>query len=144
MSQHGFFQLTQKLFIRKGNLLLILRDRKSQLGDLPGGRMNQDEFYDDWLKSLERELFEELGGNIKVKINPRPMLVYKHKVNDGNYPCIIVGYHGEYESGDLMLSEEHDYFEWIDVNQYDPELLFADYMLDAINYYLDRECVIYE
>lgn len=45
MSNHGFFQITQKLFLRDGNQLLVLRDRKSGHGDLPGGRMNEDEFF---------------------------------------------------------------------------------------------------
>ncbi|MCU0823123.1 MAG: NUDIX hydrolase, partial [Leptospira sp.] len=28
MSKHGFFQITQKLFLRRGSELLVLRDRK--------------------------------------------------------------------------------------------------------------------
>ncbi|HNF25981.1 MAG TPA: NUDIX hydrolase, partial [Leptospiraceae bacterium] len=35
MTQHSVFQITQKLFLRKGQKLLVLRDRKSGLGDLP-------------------------------------------------------------------------------------------------------------
>ena len=40
-SKHGLFQITQKVFIRKGNLLLIMKDKKSGAGDLPGGRNTQ-------------------------------------------------------------------------------------------------------
>jgi 8-oxo-dGTP pyrophosphatase MutT (NUDIX family) len=61
MSEHGFFQITQKAFIRKGNLLLIMKDKKSGEGDLPGGRMNQKEFFENWIDSLKRELQEETG-----------------------------------------------------------------------------------
>ena len=46
-SKHGLFQITQKVFIRNGNLLLVMKDKKSGAGDLPGGRMNEDEFFLD-------------------------------------------------------------------------------------------------
>ena len=137
-SKHGLFQITQKVFIRNGNLLLIMKDKKSDAGDLPGGRMNQDEFFLDWMDSLNRELEEELGGDFKVKINPNPILVYKHLVNDGNHPCVIIGYDGVYQSGEISISEEHDFFKWVDVKTYKPEELFSEYMLDAMNIYLKR------
>ncbi|PJZ67023.1 NUDIX hydrolase [Leptospira wolffii] len=135
MSKHGFFQITQKVFLRKGSELLILRDRKSGFGDLPGGRMNEDEFYGDWLESLSRELKEEMGEDCKIKIHPKPILIHKHRVNDGNHPCVIVAYHGEFLSGEIKLSDEHDYIAWVDAISYDPSQLFFEYMLDAIRLY---------
>ncbi|MBP7280645.1 MAG: NUDIX hydrolase [Leptospiraceae bacterium] len=136
--KHGLFQITQKVFIRNGNLLLVMKDKKSGAGDLPGGRMNQDEFFLDWMDSLNRELAEELGNNFKVKVNPEPILVHKHLVNDGNHPCVIIGYDAIYESGEISISEEHDFFKWVDVTNYKPEELFSEYMLDAVNIYLKR------
>ena len=136
--KHGLFQITQKVFIRNGNLLLVMKDKKSGAGDLPGGRMNQDEFFLDWMDSLNRELAEELGNNFKVKVNPEPILVHKHLVNDGNHPCVIIGYDAIYESGEISISEEHDFFKWVDVTNYKPEELFSEYMLDAANIYLKR------
>ena len=61
--KHGSFQITQKAFVRKGDLLLVMKDKKSGEGDLPGGRMNEDEFFGDWIESLQRELDEELGNS---------------------------------------------------------------------------------
>ena len=136
--KHGLFQITQKVFIRNGNLLLVMKDKKSGAGDLPGGRMNQDEFFLDWMDSLNRELAEELGNNFKVKVNPEPILVHKHLVNDGNHPCVIIGYDAIYEPGEISISEEHDFFKWVDVTNYKPEELFSEYMLDAVNIYLKR------
>ncbi|WP_108929930.1 NUDIX domain-containing protein [Leptospira johnsonii] len=135
MSKHGFFQITQKVFLRKGKELLILRDRKSGFGDLPGGRMNEDEFYGDWLESLSRELKEEMGEACEIKIHPRPILIHKHRVSDGNHPCVIVAYHGEFISGEIALSDEHDYIAWVDAATYDPKPLFFEYMLDALHLY---------
>ncbi len=136
LSKHGFFQITQKLFLRKGDELLILRDRKSGLGDLPGGRMNEDEFYQDWNLSMEREIEEELGSNVQIRVSPKPLFIHKHRVNEGNFPCIIIAYHAEFLGGEIQLSEEHDYIAWENVHSYNPSPLFSEYMLDAVNLYL--------
>lgn len=136
MSKHGFFQITQKLFLRDGDLLLVMRDRKSGFGDLPGGRMDEDEFYSDWVLSIQREVSEELGPNVKVDINPKPFLIHKHKVNEGNHPCIILGYHASLVSGQIIMSDEHDFMEWVNVKTYNPSPLFTEYMLDAVSIYL--------
>ncbi len=136
LSKHGFFQITQKLFLRKEDELLILRDRKSGLGDLPGGRMNEDEFFEDWNLSIEREIEEELGPQVRIKVFPKPLFVHKHKVNEGNFPCIIIAYHANFLGGEIILSDEHDYIAWKNVRTFEPNPLFTEYMLDAVNLYL--------
>lgn len=138
MSKHGFFQITQKLFLRDGNLLLVLRDRKSGHGDLPGGRMNEDEFFQDWTESISREISEELGPNIKIEVKPNPIFVYKHRVNEGNHPCIIIAYDAKRIEGKVELSDEHDYMEWVDIKSFDPKKLFSEYMLEAVQLYLKQ------
>ncbi|TGK28096.1 NUDIX hydrolase [Leptospira gomenensis] len=136
MSKHGLFQITQKLFLRKEEEFLVLRDRKSGLGDLPGGRMNEDEFFEDWSLSMEREIEEELGTNVRIRVRQKPLFVHKHRVNEGNFPCIIIAYHADFLGGEIVLSEEHDYIAWENVKTYDPNSLFSEYMLDAVNLYL--------
>ncbi|MCB1177957.1 MAG: NUDIX domain-containing protein [Leptospiraceae bacterium] len=138
MSSHGFFQITQKAFIRKGDKLLVMRDYKSGEGDLPGGRMNQDEFFDDWLDSLKRELAEELGESFRINLKEDIILVHKHRVNLGNHPCVILGYHADYISGDIKISDEHDYFDWVDIKTYKPEVLFSEFMLEAVKQYIKK------
>ncbi|PJZ70992.1 NUDIX hydrolase [Leptospira perolatii] len=135
MNNHGFFQITQKVFLRKGSEFLILRDRKSGYGDLPGGRMNEDEFFGDWIESLNRELLEELGNRCKINVHPQSLFVHKHRVSEGDHPCIIIAYHAEFIEGEIELSEEHDFISWVDVQTYDPHGLFFDYMLDAVRLY---------
>lgn len=136
LKKHGFFQITQKVFIRKKNLLLVLRDRKSQIGDLPGGRISEDEFFADWLMSVRRELVEELGGGCIINVEAEPFLVNKHIVEDGKHPCIILAYKAEFVSGQVVISEEHDLFEWVDVFSYKPETLFKGFMLEVVQKYL--------
>jgi 8-oxo-dGTP diphosphatase len=137
-NKHGFFQITQKLFLRKDNFLLVMKDRKSQCGDLPGGRLHQDEFFENWLHSLERELIEEMGDRAIIEVFPEPIFIAKHNVQEGNHPCVIVAYQGLWKGGEIILSEEHDYMEWVDVNTYKPSPLFKDYMLKAVEKYLGK------
>lgn len=136
MSKHGFFQITQKVFLRSGDKLLVLRDRKSGYGDLPGGRMDEDEFFEDWMISVHREMREELGDKFLYEVDESPILIHKHRVTEGNHPCIILGYKGIYKEGDITMSDEHDYMEWVDVKSFDPSPLFEDYMLEAVRKYL--------
>jgi 8-oxo-dGTP diphosphatase len=138
MSDHGFFQITQKAFIRKGDLLLVMRDKKSGEGDLPGGRMNQNEFFENWIDSLKRELEEELGTSMKLKISEDVVLIHKHRVNLGNHPCVILGYDCEYISGEINISDEHDFFEWVDIKTFKAETFYSEYMLEAVSKYLSR------
>ncbi|EMJ58252.1 NUDIX domain protein [Leptospira interrogans serovar Valbuzzi str. Duyster] len=142
MSKHGFFQITQKLFLRKGDEFLILRDRKSGLGDLPGGRMNENEFFEDWSLSMQREIEEELGSQVQIRVSTKPLFIHKHKVNEGNFPCIIIAYHADYLGGDIILSDEHDYISWEKVQTYEPSPLFTEYMLDAVNLYLKEYALL--
>jgi 8-oxo-dGTP pyrophosphatase MutT (NUDIX family) len=136
LSKHGFFQITQKVFLRKGNSLLVMKDRKSGFGDLPGGRMDETEFFDDWQVSVRRELEEEMGNKFQYEIEPKPFLIHKHRVTEGNHPCIILGYKGIYRGGEIVLSDEHDFMEWVDINNYKPDSFFEDYMLEAVQIYL--------
>jgi len=138
LAENGFFQLTQKIFIRNHQSILVLRDRKSGVGDLPGGRMTEEEFFGDWVKSLERELVEELGENFQLQIDPDPIFLKKHRVEEGQFPCMILAYKGIYSGGVVQLSDEHDYFDWVDSKNFDPGALFSGYMLEAVDYYLKK------
>jgi len=135
MGELGWFQITLKVFLRNGADLLVLMDRKSHCGDLPGGRMNQNEFYENWLDSVQREIEEELGPHIQIQIETNPFLIHKHRVNEGNHPCVIVGYKANYISGEIILSDEHDYLKWVNAKTFDMDSFFSEYMLDAMNLY---------
>jgi len=130
LSKHGFFQITQKVFLKHNQRLLVLRDRKSGHGDLPGGRMTEDEFFEDWTKSVHRELEEELG-KARIDLQPEPIFIHKHRVNEGNHPCLIIAYRAELKSPEIVLSDEHDFMDWVDPKSFDPRNLFSEYMLEA-------------
>ena len=131
MNKHGLFQVSQKVFFIKQNQVLVLRDRKSKFGDLPGGRMNQDEFFKNWIESLKREILEELGNKVVYKIYEEPIFVHKHIVEEDNAPCLIISYIGHFIEGELLLSDEHEYYKWVSIKNYNPKEIFTKYMLDV-------------
>ena len=110
----------QKAFIEKDGKILVLRDRstmvKGQSGlDLPGGKYR-------WGKPLEselkREIKEETGLDIEIG---RPFAVWTTKgiKRKGSVAHIVlVGFMCKYKGGKLQLSDEHDYYEWVDKNTY--------------------------
>ena len=138
MKESGLFQISQKLFLIKENKVLILKDKKSKLGDLPGGRMNQNEFFEDWVDSLKREIKEELGKQFQYYVYRKPFLVHKHMVQQENTPCVIIAYLGNYIGGDIHISDEHEFFEWVSIANYNPEKLFTDYMLKIFKIFQNK------
>lgn len=115
----GMFQLSQKLFLRRGEEMLILRDRVSGVWDLPGGRVSATEF-DDLGGALQRELAEELGEGLQIEIETRPLLVWPLTVLEGGIGVIGVAYEAWLRGGEVRLSAEHDDMAWVRVDSYDP------------------------
>lgn len=132
MSSHPTFQITLKLFLMAGSHLLVLRDQKSQTGDLPGGRITGAEFTGPWHSALERELREELGTGLRAVIRSEPLFVFDHLILEEQAPALGIAFQGSYLGGPLTLSDEHDHFEWVELSSYEPEGFFASTMARAV------------
>lgn len=116
-------QVSQKLLLRRGRELLVLRDTGSQFMDFPGGRINGSVAGNlttaGLLVEFEREVAEELGEEVWYVINPAPVGTGIHFDSDGRL-VFSVFYEGTYVSGEIVLSEEHDTMRWVSVDDYDP------------------------
>jgi len=134
----AFFQITLKLFlIDNEGRLLILRDRKSGLGDLPGGRLGKGEIYNSWMDSLNREIIEELGSDIEYTVSEDPIFCFPHYMISDQCEGLGIAYTGKFIKGSIVLSDEHDYMEWADPESYSFENLYRDHMLDAVLKFTD-------
>ncbi len=109
----------QKAFIYKKGKVLVLRDPEYQRGnqtglDFPGGRYR---YPGDPKDELTREVTEETG--LKIEIG-KPFTIWTNNVNtrENKLPLFLVGYLCEYVSGEVVLSNEHDKFEWVDEKSY--------------------------
>ena len=131
----GFFQITLKVFLRRDDDFLILRDRAQGDGDLPGGRISHAEFHKPWPECIRRELREELGPNTRYELNEEPIFLFPHYIRSAGADGLGVAHEARYLDGEIILSEEHDFFEWVSIGSYDPEPFFRDQMRDAVRRY---------
>lgn len=121
------FQVTQKLLIvNDQNQLLILKAAIHGLYDVPGGRLDMQEFTAPLLECLDREVREELGSEVRLKINYKPIglgreLLFDKILQQDHYRRIfIIGYEAKYLGGEIKLSNEHESYKWVDVKTFDP------------------------
>ena len=133
----AFFQITLKLFlINPEGKLLVLRDRASGLGDLPGGRLGKGEIYNSFENCLKREITEELGDAIDYTIQKDPLFCFPHFMVSDQCEGLGIAFQGHFLKGNISLSDEHDFMDWVDRENYVFENLFKDHMLDAVHKFI--------
>jgi 8-oxo-dGTP diphosphatase len=102
-ANHKLFQVGQKAFIdRDGKVLVVFRTNGWL--DFPGGRIDQGE--SDIIEALKREVREETALEVEVGA---PFATWLGR-GDTVY---LVGYRCRYVSGEVVLSEEHVSFRWV-------------------------------
>lgn len=118
MVQDQLFYVGQKAVIHKDGEVLILNDPEFGL-DLPGGKIQEGEL--DFEEALRREVKEETGLEIEIG-EPffRGYFEFPHdsKHRNAGKKIFVVFYKARYVSGELVLSEEHDGYKWVDKNTY--------------------------
>jgi 8-oxo-dGTP diphosphatase len=105
-----FFFSTKALIIKENKFLAMyfMVDGK-KVWDLPGGRM---EFGETAEETLTREIKEELG----VQIKPIKLVDTWNYMRDEFFQITGVIYHSEIVSGKIVISDEHDGYEWISID----------------------------
>lgn len=112
------YYVAMKAFVRKGDEILICKDRYQQKWDLPGGRIAVGEFDMPLEEILKREIAEELGTDFRYK-NKGPAAIFRHRrpeVTLEGKPearILMVGFELEHLSGEITLSDEHDEYRWV-------------------------------
>jgi 8-oxo-dGTP diphosphatase len=61
------------------------------------------------LESVKREILEE--SNLTVEVEPQPFTIYQAKRKD--LPMMVIVYKAKYLSGEVLMSDEHDAFDWL-------------------------------
>ena len=113
------FALTAKAVIVKDNRILVLRRsekeikssyiNKNEPWDLPGGVVR---FHENCLNALLREVDEETSLRVKVIKPLRIFDIIKTK-----FHMTIFTYLCTYQSGIVELSEEHDNYYWLNMEE---------------------------
>ena len=106
-----------KGLIVKGHEFLALHKVSSRCEyfDLPGGKMKLNESAEE---TLRREILEETS----LLVRPIHLLQHWDFIND-DYLIMGVIYLCEILEGEITLSNEHDYYEWLPLNEESIRLL---------------------
>lgn len=112
----GRFVVAVVVFVFRGARLLAMR-RSPRKDAAPGaweglsGRVRAGE---QPLDAAHREVREECS--LRVEIEPRPVAAYQAK--RGRADMVVVVYRGTSPSGEVTLSEEHDEFAWMTIEEF--------------------------
>jgi len=112
--------------------------------DFPGGRIDKGEEDVPLPDVIRREVAEELGPEVKFKIDSHPVAVGRHMVpkefhNLGyDVHVLLVLFTGDYLGGEIKVSAEHGRADWVDLKKIDIEKYFTRGVLDAVRNYLVR------
>ena len=110
------YQVGLKIMLKKGDECLFLTDTITGKIDLPGGRINDDEYEIPLASIIKREVSEELGNDLEYELG-ESVFQYRARVS-GNGPYVfIIVYEASYLAGSVRLSPEHSTFRWVDKNK---------------------------
>lgn len=106
MADDQLLYVGQKAFIEKDGKVLVLMDPDFGL-DFPGGKIQEGET--DFTESLKREVREET----KLEIEKGDAFFTWFNVFGAKHRNA-----GKYMSGEVILSDEHCEYKWVDKNDY--------------------------
>jgi 8-oxo-dGTP pyrophosphatase MutT (NUDIX family) len=116
IAENKMYFVGQKAFIKKDGKTLVIFDRTQRV-DFPGGRIQCGE--NDLFESLKREVREEVGLEIFVG---GPCAVWTTRFPEGHLHAgtdiLLIAYSCSWVSGDVVLSEEHGTYRWVDASTY--------------------------
>lgn len=143
------YQVSLKMILKneRGEILLLKALNGGTFAnfyDLPGGRINIDEFTVPLVEILKREVVEEVG-NINFTItSDKPVAVGRHlyptPINNDvvDIHILMIFFEAQYLSGDVVISREHSEFQWVDFSKEDPAKLLKSGILEGVKMYLQN------
>jgi len=146
MPEKDSYQISLKVILRNSlNEILILKAPNTgnfaDYYDLPGGRINDNEFDVNLLEIIKREIAEELG-NVDVVVFDKPValgrtLSLKLDANGKRIRVLYIIFEAEYKGGDIIISEEHTGYKWVNLEKIKLEDYFVSAVLDGLKMYLN-------
>lgn len=134
----GRFEITLKVFLVDGDQFMVLHDRASGEGDLPGGRLGPAEISANWIESIDRELSEELGPGARWRVSPEPIFMWPHRFPSTGQYGLGIAFLGVWEGGVVTLSDEHDGWAWLPLDSTEVTGWFHGTMLGAVRRFQQR------
>ena len=131
---------------RKGRILILKMPKNSSMAgfyDFPGGRIKEDETELSFSKMIKREINEELGKKISYKVNEKPIAIARHNyisktLNKKQY-IFWVFFEVKFIGGKIILSNEHEYYAWVNLNKKNYKKYFVRGPLEGMAHYLTHK-----
>ncbi|HEX3095570.1 MAG TPA: NUDIX domain-containing protein [Patescibacteria group bacterium] len=140
---HANFNVTLKAIIQRADgkiLALKAYDNGPMAGynDMPGGRIDDNEVSLDFADILKREIKEELGEiNYTLKTNPVAAVSWTWPTGSlKGQEMVSIYFLGEYQSGEINISDEHLGHDWIEPTTEQIDKYFTSYHNKALKNYL--------
>lgn len=140
------YQVSLKLMLHneRGEVLALQSPPSSQMAgyhDLPGGRINESEVLLPFTTAMQREIKEELGEAVRWELtSEKPSGISLHHYTSTRYQKEIyvlwILFDARYRSGEIVLSDEHVGFVWLDLERVELTRYFAKGPLLAVQNYL--------
>ena len=105
------FEVSLKVAIFREGKLLLLQEADTGFWELPGGRIDVGEERLAHADILAREIAEELGAQLKIKLRDEVITWVRQRPTDGVYQFIVARL-ADLESDALSLSDEHQALRW--------------------------------
>jgi 8-oxo-dGTP pyrophosphatase MutT (NUDIX family) len=147
-SPRGIYQVSLKVFLKNSSgqtLILKTPDGQDFFGsyDLPGGRIDADEFLLPFAEVIDREIKEEVG-DIAYKLDPNPVALGRHLIkaqyssDHSDHQLLYAFFAAEYQGGEIRISPEHCGYKWLDLSEIKPEDYFMSGILEGAKIYLNK------
>lgn len=145
--EKDFYQISLKAFLKnkEGKMLALRAVDKGSFGgfyDLPGGRIDTDEFHTPYVEILKREIAEELGDSLEVNINPSPVAIGRHLIPAHltsaarDLHVLYIFFEAALVGGEIQVSNEHQGQAWLDFSAINPKDYFTSGILEGVEMYL--------
>lgn len=144
-----FYQVSLKVFLKnkQGEVLGLKAARGGSYEgfyDLPGGRIDLDEFATPLTDVIKRELQEEIGDNVDYDLVLQPVALGRNENPNKESPLgglvhiFNVFFEASYKSGEIKISPEHLGFKWIKLEKETLDQFFKFAILEGARTYLGR------
>lgn len=146
--QRDLYHVSLKLLLKNSDgkiLALKAQSDGSMKGfyDVPGGRIDTDEFTAPFSEILKREVIEEVGDLVKFELtSDKPVAVSRHnipkeisKLSEDRH-ILQIFFEAKYLGGDIKISDEHLSAIWLDLKEIDLATYFTAGILEGVRMYM--------
>ena len=147
-SKNASIEVSLKFIVKDkaGRILVLKMPKTSSMAgfyDFPGGRIKESEKSAPFSKIIKRELNEELGDKVDLKIIETPVAICRHnyllKTTKKKQYIFWIFFEARFKDGEIKLSDEHEDYSWIKLTKNNYKKYFVKGPLEGMTHYLTHK-----